>query len=274
MREIMKIVDGKKVAETPEEQMQLDQELATLQAQQDQGTTPSIDQNAFFQVMRETEQARQVAEQRARQAEDELTNLRNQRQQNQVQQQEQKPDKDQFFDDPHGALDSAISKQLKPVLNFIEILSKQSAYTNLKNQYKNQYPAFANIESIVDQMMQGQEATHQNMQVAIERAVGRAALLGAQNPNNQQQAPAPLSNNNNPDPKVVGTIQPDLQAHMRPSPRQVNNKNDTPQRRPLTENERRVIKETQKSIPSFNEEMYFAQLEAGPQVSTWKVEKK
>lgn len=226
----------------------------------------------FRNAMSASEQARNNAEQRARQLEDELREARRPRE---VATPPARITGEEFIQDPMAHLNAAVSAQIAPLLETSRRLQAQAEYNDIKNQYRKQFPAFSQIEGYVDDIMQGSQPTHANMQAAIERAVGRLAVANPQLyakmtgliPNDAPPAnPTP-----NPDPTVVGNIprQVDPQAHLRPSLRAPTVDDKKPPRRPLTEDERRICKEYHLS-----EDQFFESLGAGSTVSSWKREPK
>lgn len=243
----------------PDEQTPENQTPETKEAPP--ATTPT---NEFEQLVRTTlaqnEQSRLAAERRVRELEDELAKSRTQ----QVQQTQQSvPDDQAFYQNPVDTINKLIQAQIGPLNQFTQQFQQQTAYANLKNQYRAQYPAFVQIESLVDQMMQGLEPSHANMQIAIQRAVGHlaltnpAALTQVNTPAPQAPAPQPTPQNNVPS-----------QAHLRPSNNPPAAKEKENKRRPLSENERRIIREM-----GINEDQYFELMEKPIQVDSWKKEK-
>lgn len=255
---------------TPEEIEAARLEAERLEAERLEAnkTQPSDTEKLFLQTMQENERFRREAEQRARNAEDELQKLRGERNTppantgNNISAQ-------QFFDDPVTHMTRLIAEQVAPLRATAAQLEVDRNYNALKQQYRMQYPAFAQIEGSVDEIMRGQEPTHANMSVAIERAIGRAV---ANNPdffrpkgeappnggnNNSGNAPPPAANS--------GVNDSRLPAHLRPSNSSSNVNDQKPKRRALTELEHRVRREM-----NMTEEQYLDNLEADSRVEGWK----
>lgn len=260
-----------------EESQQQNQNSEQQQEQGNQGTTNFED--LVRTTLAENERSRLAAEQRARDLEDQLFQLRQAQNNNSnnQQQQNQQPDPQQFWNDPINTINNLIGRQVAPLNDFAQQIQQQNAYLMLKNQYRNQ-PGFNVIEPLVDQFMAGQQPTHANFQIAVQRAVGQIAITnpqalfgqqqnqGTQTQVNQQQQ---QQQNNQPggDPSIIpinrGNNQ---QAHMRPSQVPANRTTDTQQKhRPLTENERRICKEM-----NITEERYWELMEKNNTVQNWR----
>lgn len=268
----MKIVDGKKIAETPEEEEQ-------LRVEAEQGiqnpTTPSAIEDLIRNTLAENESARRRAEQRVRELEDEKV-LRDRRQvETPIDNGNNKLTKEQFWEDPVGSMNALISAQIKPLSAAAAKLTVDSTYNNLKAEYRSKFPAFAKLDSfgLIDKFMNGVDPTHANIQGAIRNAVGELALT---DPVRFAEVNGTPSNNNVPDPKdpdnkIAGKIPPDPQAHMRPTLRRVETDGDKKlKRRPLTELELRIVAETKKTDPTFDADRYLDLLESGNKVDDFK----
>jgi hypothetical protein len=211
-------------------------------------------------TLADNERARRDAEQRARDLEDQLQQERNKN---------KAPvnvttelTRDDYFNDPINTINRLVSAQVKPLNEFTQEMQAQREYEQLKAGYRQQYPAFAQIESTVDQFMIGKPRNHAGMQSAIREAVGHLALTNpaSLNPPTNNNPPAP-TNPVTPTPKV-----PDSQAHLRPSNTpSITPVDNNPKRRPLTENERRLLREQ-----NMTEERYWQLMEAGPNLSDFK----
>lgn len=248
--------------------MELDEQNPPADQQpENQPPNPTTPTNEFEKLIQQTlgesERARIAAEQRARELEDQL----NSQKQQQQQQPQQLPEAQAYWNNPVETINKLIEQQMKPLTTAAQQLTQQSAYENLKAQYRLQYPAFAQIEKTVDQMMQGLEPTHKNMQIAIQRAVGHLVMT---NPAllNQQAAPnnSPPASNNTPAPQNVPP-----QAHLRPSNNSPEKREDLSNKKhpPLTENVKRMLREQ-----NMTEERYWELMEKPIQVESWKPEGK
>lgn len=230
-----------------------------------QSTQQSDIERLIATTVAESNRRAEAAERRARELEDKLT-LASQQQTQQTQQTQNTPNDNDFWQNPVQNITTLIQSQIAPLNQFTQQIAWQNQYTALKQQYR-QYPAFAQIESTVDQFMSGKQLTHENMQQAITMAVGQLVLT---NPAALQQ-PA-VAQEEKKDPAIVGEIKQrpvDTQAHLRPSKNTPVAKDDAPKRRPLTENERRLLKEMK-----MTEERFWELQDAGTRVDTWKKETK
>lgn len=212
----------------------------------------------------EAERMRREAEQRARDAEDELARLRSQQSTPPIPQNTENPQ--DFWNNPQKNISELIQAQVKPLFDSAAAVQREREYAAFKVQYRS-YPGFTAIEPTVDQFMAGQEITHANMQAMIQRAVGFLLLNNPQVlqtavPNNP---PAPSVN-----PPVNNQRTPDVQAHLRPSNQPpAGGPNNKPTRRALNEQEKRIMKEM-----NLTEDKYWALLESQAKVNDWKAEGK
>jgi hypothetical protein len=214
----------------------------------------------------ESERMRREAEQRSRDLEDELTRLRNQNNNPNPSPPSNVPtDAQEFWANPVQNISTLIQRQVSPLFEASAQTKRDKDYARLKAEYQR-YPQFNLIEAAVDNFMQNQEVTHANMQAAIQRAVG---FLVLNNP--AALVPKPVVDPNNPpNPNPQNQRTPEPQAHLRPSNTPTPSQNNKPTRRPLTELEKRVMKE----MNIKTEEKYWELLESQSQVETWKEPKK
>lgn len=161
-----------------------------------------------------------------------------------------------FFEKPltntKELIKSELASQLAPMYDFINNFQKTSQYDVLKRDIRVRNPAIANlltpdIEAYVDQAMAGIQPTEQNLVGVILQVKGAqaAGLLTT----------APITNGNTTSSAVPTTVQqtppsnqaPNLTvpAHLRPStpPAPRLDSNESAPKRPLSENERRLMRE-------------------------------
>ncbi len=254
------------------------EELAAQEAEQSNQNNNSTTaanpiEDLIKQTLGEAERARIALEHRLAERDREYADLQAklQNQNSSAANQEQKIDNSTFWTAPADNLNNMINQQVQPLVGFVEEMKRDRAYNALKTQYRAQYPAFAQIEFLVDKYMTNREVSHASMQSAIREAVGEVALSqgigGDQNNNTNQNTNNNQNTNTNQNQNTNAQQHQTTQAHLRPT----NTTNttvvdDKPKRRPLTELERRMIKET----PGMTEDKYFELLGAGPQVSDWK----
>lgn len=120
------------------------------------------------------------------------------------------------FNQPNKLIDAfkqVVQQQIAPLQDFMNSFQQQQAYTNLKNNVRAQFPAFAQIESLVDQYMVGQAPTPENLTRCIQQAVGAAALSNPSflNPN-------PNSPNNPTPPRTPTPVNPPVNRQVPPIP--------------------------------------------------------
>lgn len=166
---------------------------------------------------------------------------------------DQEEEKQRFYNDPVNTTRSIIEQSLKeaiaPLNEFVRGLKIEGTpYMNMLARFKAD-PRFSaalqdgQVLNAVEQIMNKAELSEVNMQSAIVHAMGlkTMGLLNTVAPSNEPAptpapAPAPAPANNG------GTVVP---AHVRPSaaPTPQPSNNNAPRRPPLTENQRRLMRE-------------------------------
>lgn len=162
-------------------------------------------------------------------------------------------EKQEFYNDPAGMtrriINDALAESIKPLQDFVKGLKIDgSPFMNMMGKFKadarfSQALSDPQVVAAVEKIMERAELTEVNMQSAIVHATGLKSmgLLGTVVPAAAAPAPAPASS-----PAPSPTPAPVLPPHVRPSappaPAPTPNGN-TPQRPPLTENQRRLMRE-------------------------------
>lgn len=161
------------------------------------------------------------------------------------------PEQEQrFFTNPiseiRDLIRSEVAQANAPLLGFVQSLQKNDAYSQAKRAIGNN-PVLANLlrenESYVDEMMKGVEPTEANITAAIFQVNGlkAAGLIPTSTPaSNSVIVPANTQSQNPvPNQPVNTTIPP----HLRPSSPPVPQDRQQPYKKPLDENERRLMRE-------------------------------
>jgi hypothetical protein len=189
--------------------------------------------------------------------------------------------KQNFYNDPvnttRSIVEEALQKTIAPLNDFVRGLRIEgSPYDRMLTKFKHD-PRFApalqdpQIVATVQQIMEKSELTEINMQSAIVHANGLKSM-GLLQPSFSAPAPTSASAPEQPTsaPQPSGTVLP---PHVRPSgpPAPRPNGNGKPARRPLTENERLVMRQNGFKT----EDEYFTWLEMpADQVATANFDKK
>lgn len=161
--------------------------------------------------------------------------------------------KQQFYNDPvtttRSIVEEALSRTIAPLNDFVKGLRIEgSPYDRMLTKFK-QDPRFAPalqdpaIGAAVEQIMGATELNELNMQSAIVHAIGLKSmgLLGTVTGTPSAPAPAPAATPA-PTPSPSTVLPPHVRPSGPPAPR-ADSGNGKPARRPLTENERRLMRE-------------------------------
>lgn len=173
-----------------------------------------------------------------------------------------------FFERPREIIREEVQQTVAPLLDFQKAYQRDQQYQMLKRQVlasPQLGPLLRQVESVVDQMMQGADPTPASMQAAIFSAIGMqtAGLIpaNATTPPAAMPATPPVHNNQ---PNGGPVIPPNIPPSAPPPPRRT--ENTDPNKRPLTESERRI----KEAMGLKSDEEYLAYLNAPPEVDAWK----
>lgn len=158
----------------------------------------------------------------------------------------------EFFDKPFSNTRDIVREELAstvgPLNDYVQQQQRASLYIGLKSQMRGMPQRFAyltQVESLMDQIMQGQSVINDNVVVAAyNNALGYFISNGGKL--QDQTIPTP--------PTPTPTPVPPTPPHIRPSPTLHNNNNPNPRKtRPLNENEKKIAR-----FNGFTDEQYLA----------------
>jgi len=128
------------------------------------------------------------------------------------------------FNNPNKLLDAfknMLEAQVGPLKKDAAESKRNRDYADMKAQIRAANPAFSKIESVVDQLMVGQELTEANIIRCVEQAVGRMMLNNpaAFNANKSNNSETPPKNDMRPPPHLASKPKPSNEAGNRSDPK-------------------------------------------------------
>ena len=165
-----------------------------------------------------------------------------------------------FFESPATATQELIRRELDialaPLKDFVGTFKKTDAYSQLKDTYRNDPFLGKHLvenEQYVDQIMKNIDPTQANLQAAIVQVIGLKGLGALPNNGNPPSQAPVVINNPQATPINPNPISMQNPPHLRPSAPAAPKDTPTAYKKPLDENERRLMRELEMTEEEYRE---------------------